>query len=147
MSETCGSVVHFMNVACLAEGHSVKNCDTLKQWALLAYNIPFFVQVSSILASVIHSWNFRHKESVTELWACCMMSGLGFSCRVRIELLLLDETGRGDTGQQRSWDVVVHLKMEDLPHTIDHESWMTFTFKSMRCRLRTASADGGHTHS
>lgn len=41
MSETCAAVVHFMNVACLDKGHGVKNCDTLKQWAVLGYNIPF----------------------------------------------------------------------------------------------------------
>lgn len=110
---------------------------------MLRYNIPLFVQVSSILATVFCPWTLTHKTSVTEpRLAVTDVSDGFYCCRVRIVLLLWDGPGRGDRGQRGSWDIVVHLKMEDLrswlSHTIDCESWMTFTFKSMLRMVRTA---------
>lgn len=41
---------------------------------------------------------------------------------------------------------MVHLKMEDLPHTIDHESWMMFTFKKHALQAKGQLVHTEDTH-
>ena len=113
------------------------------------FKTPSWDIISHPLCAHLQSWpqSFvpepcQVRTSVTDPWAHCNR------CQRRF-LLLRGQTcastlgwarKRGDRGRRRSRGVSVRLKMDNLrswlSHAIDRESWVTFTFESMRRVVR-----------